>query len=412
MSCYSFNAAGEIQVDNGAAYSYVAGGAASYISPTYRWYTGANMTRYVGMLVSNRVEAWRIASLLTVRAAIVNAAVNHVNELGPLTNGGRVQLNPAEVMDDATLTSLIVRENLALAEWGDQVDGGEVVITKVPLSVRNQLVDATVVILAREAGRMAYSILALGGYGLITSAHHYRGQAVNAALNTAKMYGLDKVIRDNGLVPKEVIGFLFHDTLHPLAYEHLVAWANAIPPLATAKIAPTIAKRLPAFPGGTVFLQRAVTCSRVLSGAQGLGPLVVKLAASDVGKGLQRLHADVSANPLNYNEQFRPAEALARQPGITAVTPYAVILFGMYDAWVNLPRSEDGPTKGPGIKKMIEENMASYRNAVSCGQAIIGGLAAVTADDLDALVRALIMPAPLPDPGAAPDDDDDEDEDA
>jgi len=295
---------------------------------------------------------------------------------------GTLLLNAAERMDDELLNALVVRARLTLAEWvaPDVVVGADFVPTRVPEGVRNALTTQAMESWAHRTAQMAYTIIADNGYGLITAAHHFRGQAANAALNTLKMYELDKVARDLGLVPKEVTSFIFHDVLHPLAYEKVAGIANALPPRFTSKVASTVLKRLPAYPGGTTHVQRAITVRRVLVGYTRLGTVLEGLWDSEADLALLALDALILANPLDFNIQFRPAEAAANQPRVVKVVPLCITLFGIYDASFPPRRGEEdsGPTRGPGIRKLIEENISIYQSAFDSTVLALGEAAPVT----------------------------------
>jgi hypothetical protein len=390
MSIIGFSAAGALQIDNGAAYGAIAGGAITFIPDHLRWYTGENYSAYVAMLTSKNLDVWEVVALLAIRGAVKNAAANAATELGRLApainagqpNVGRLQLNPAEQMDDNAMLRMINVEKLDLAEWNapDAAPDAPMNIVRVAEGYRRKLTAPAMEAWAKQVAQMSYTIIADNGYGLIVAAHHFRGQAENAANNTLKMYGLDKVTRDLGLVPKDVTIFLFHDILHPLAYEAVANLANAPPAGFSSKVAATVLKRLPAFPGGTTHVQRAVTVRRVLQGHARLSAPLNALWGKDVDNALDDLQARIMANPLDFNAQFRPQQATANKAAVEKIVPYCALLFGIYDGAFPPRRGEEatGPTRGPGIRKLIEENVATYQAAFEAATAFIATSAAPT----------------------------------
>lgn len=372
MNIIQFNPLNQLVLQNGIAYGAIAGGSTGYISDIYKWYIGANFTLYLATLVSNGVEDARICALLGVRSAIIEAAANHPGDLGGMVVGGALQLNAAERLDDNALLRLVDRARVPEAQWnaavvaGGAAVGAAYAIDTVPAAVRDRLMTGEMQMWTYAAARMAYTILADNGYGLITAAHHYRGQAVNAALNTMKMYGLDKMMVNLGTQLKDITGFIFHDTLHPIDYTEVSSWSNNLPAAASAKVASTILKRLPAFPGGVTYVQRAMTVRKQIMTAINLTAVWAAFLNSGADNALQALDAAIRAAPLDFNAQFHPVQFAQNQAAILRCNIYAVALFGVYDAWTNRVNADDneGPTKGPGIKKLVEEHMATYRAAV------------------------------------------------
>jgi len=374
MSIITVDAAGVVAVQNGVAYAAIAGGATGYIADEYKQYTGGNIHLYISMLASRAVEPWKIVALLATRAAVDAAAANHAAELGGLVAGagagGALQVNAAEQIGDADVIRLMNYARIAPAEWGDAAAPAPLVTAFAPVNLSPALTTALrkpdMVQWAIMCARITYTIIAVNGYGLITSAHHYRGQAARAAKRTMEMYDMISFVKEMGATVSEVASFLFHDCLHYLHYESVARLVNANIAAFTAKVASTVLKRLPAFPGGVVFVARAIVCRRLVLAHEGLGAIALAITNSNKDNALLALHAAILVAPLDYNGQFRPVQLAGNTAAINNVVSYCVALFGAYDAVV--PRSNDednkGPTGGPGVRKMIEENMAVYQNAV------------------------------------------------
>jgi len=418
MSIISFDAHNALVLNNGIAYGVIAGGATSYIAEELKWYTGNTPTAYLGMLVSRGLSYPRIVSLLAVRAAIISAAADHPIELSaivglpaagghPLAPGGHAPahalvISAAERLSNDDLIPLTVYARLPPAAWNADyavafaananavAPVAPYAINRVPDEVRAALTSPEMKLWAQSTARMAYTILANNGLGLITASHHFRGQAINSALSTMKMYTMDRQARDIGEIPKDIAGFLYHDTLHPLSYERVVEWANALPDAAAAKIASTVHKRLPAFPGGVVFIQRAWTCRNQISGHTSFTPVFAKLRKLAADTRLENLHRHITGHVLDYNAVFRPAAYAAHAAEIQSVVTYAVALFGIYDTLFGTVGSDDGdgPTKGPGILKLIGENRAAYQAAVDATRRSLVGAAAAAPEAIFAELGA------------------------
>jgi len=391
-----------LELVNGAAYGLIAGGAATFIAEEYKWYLGNNPTSYLAMLISRGVEMWRIVSIFAIRGAITYAAINHAAEVPYISHNNGLRLNASEVVDNAAVLAMTNRGRLVVGEWlangvapaADQ----PLNVDQIPLVYRTQLTSAEMQQWGAACAQMAYTILANNGYGLITAGHHFRGQAANAATNTLKMYNLDKLATTMGLVLKEVVSFLFHDTLHPISYEHVAQLANALPAAFSAKIAATVTKRLPAFPGGTTHIQRAITVRRMLSGYARLGEIIQGIQGTPADLGLNTLEAEILGNPLDFNAQFRPAIAPHNLQRVGRIVPYCVALFGMYDAAFPPKRGEDGngPTRGEGMRKVIDENRATHQTAMEIAGRVIATTLAPDTGVFIAQVTAYTVMAVLP----------------
>jgi hypothetical protein len=407
MSIIRVNADNTVAVADGTAYGAIAGGAASFIPDYLRWYTGVNWAGYIAMLSSNGLVAWQIASVIAVRGAIKEAARNHHEEIGPLCrqaegeNVHRLMLNPAEMMDDELMVELTQREKLTIADWirgGDNAAAANVII-HLPTPLAASFRSPVIIAWARSSAQMAYTIIADNGYGLIVNSHHYRGQAEAAAISTLKMYGLDRVARDLGITVKDTASFIFHDLLHPLAYEAVTSLVNAPPAAFQSKVASTVLKRLPAYPGGSTHVQRGLTVRRNLAAHARIGPAIGVLWGSAPDLALDAVNGRIIANPLDFNAQFRPQNAARAKILLENVVPYCVTLFGLYDACYPPVRGQDanGPTRGPGIRKLIEENIALYQSAVDVAKAALERAGAPALDVyLQAVVEGYRAPANVP----------------
>jgi len=363
----TFDKEGKLVIHNGIAYSYVAGGATGYILDSLKWYTGDNYTKYVAMLYSNGIEAWKIVALLSIRSAVKESYVKHHEDLGPLVKDGKLQLNAAEVLEDADLDALMQPTKLALGDWGvAAAKEGEVpVYAKVSDAVKKQITGPDMDQWSVMCARMAYTVIAINGFGLITAAHHYRGQAVSAGENTLKMYSADKAIKAVGTTVTSAAEFLFHDVLHPLNYENVVTLVNAPPHPFISKVAATVTKRLPAVPGGAVFVQRGITARMGVFANSHYVQVVAELKDSPVDHELDTVYGKILANPLDFNAQFRPGKVTESHKLLESVLPYVIALFAMYDAAYPPKRDAQnaGPTGGAGMQKLINEHIGAYASA-------------------------------------------------
>lgn len=360
-------------MNNGIAYGAVAGGATGYIKDEYKQYTGGNYHLYVAMLVSRGEEYWKIATLLSIRSAVAEAARLHAAELGPLVvvpvpaNPPILQVNAAERLDDGAVRGLINWARITPAEWGDggAANVGAFNPNNLPPNVARELRTPDMVLWATAMARMAYTVIAINGLGLITASHHLRGGAENAARRTLSLYDMAAPLRAVGATENDVVRFVFHDALHYLSYEAVANLVNLNLVGFAGKVANTVLKRLPAFPGGVVFVERAITCRRQVWGFAKYAAIRAAMDGQPKDNAIQALHGAVIATPLNYNSQFRPAQYAAALPAINNVIEYAIVLFALYDVMVPPTNNaaNRGPTGGLGMKKLIDENMSTYQNA-------------------------------------------------
>lgn len=375
MSIFTFDAEGDLVLNNGIAYGAIAGGATGYIEEHYKWYIGDHRSAYLAMLVSRGVDDWRIVAMLSIRGAITEAARIHADELGALVVGNALQLNAAEQLDNPAVEALTVRARLTTAEWvaAGNAANADAAIVRVPPAVQARLRTPENIQWANMCARMAYTVIAVNGLGLITAAHHFRAAAEQAANNTLKMYEIDRFVRNIGATVKDAAGFIFHDCLHPLSYEAVAELTNTPTAGFSGKVASTVLKRIPAFPGGVTFVQRAMSCRKAVQGSAQYAAIAPTLAAGTADVALRNLNTDIIATPLNYNGQFRPAQYAGHKAAIDAVVPYCVVLFALYDC-IFPPRAgaeNAGPTGGPGIRKLIDENPSIYSNTLAEARAVI-----------------------------------------
>ena len=148
-------------------------------------------------------------------------------------------------------------------------------------------------------------MLATQSICLVASAMHVDQVGHNLASSCFKLYGLDASLRAVGLNSRMATMYIFHDVLHAVSYEQVVAVGMSPSAGLAAKIATPIAKRLPVFPGGVAFIR----------------------------------------------------------------SPVALAAFALYDAWKAVaryrPAQGDGPTEGAGMAPFMAEDPAGYRDMVN-----------------------------------------------
>lgn len=87
---------------------------------------------------------------------------------------------------------------------------------------------------------------------------------------------------------------------------------------------------------------------------------------------------------------------------VEAVVPFCAMLFGIFDAAFPPRRGDEnsGPTRGPGIKKLIEENLGTYQDAFDAASRALAEAAPPTlANYVTGLVGSYIH-VDIPEPGA------------
>jgi hypothetical protein len=380
----TFSATGALEVNNGLAYAAVAGGATGYIPEEFKWFGGANHTAHLAMTLSRGIDLVAFVAVTSIRAAITEALANHANELGDIVTGNALRLNAAEVMDEATCLLMIARGRLTADDWLAQNDraaaapgqphANDWVPAVTPVRIREQINSSDMRLWATGCARMTYTILAVNGMGLVSMGHHYTGPMVNVGQNTAKLYQIDQIAKNLGQTVKEILGVVFHHSLHPLSYEHVANWVMNIPAGAAAKLAATATKRMPVYPGGVQFVKNALTVWRQVAAAEELAALCAVLVNAPAHLTLIRLNAAIIANVLDFSSQFRPAAFTARSGVIQRVVPYVCSLFGIYEEWLGIRTKAggEGPTRGPGMVKMVDENRAAFMKGVHAAEAAIG----------------------------------------
>jgi len=379
MFILNFDADGALDIDDGVAYSYIMGGSATFVAPHFRWYVGRNFTKYVAMLVSNGVPAVRIAMMLAARAALGEASRNHPDQLPHIVvrdhGASHLLLNGAEILRDGDLDDLIVPSQLRLTDWihADRHAVDNPQFTRVAPRVRVELERSHIRSLYQGAARMAYSILAVNGIGLITSTHHCSGPALNAAIATMKLYNMGSDVELAGESIDELARWFFHDALHPVSYRPLTQLVNADHAPFMEKVATTIAKRFPLFPGGTTHLQRAMTCRKEIWEYERYAVVRVSWAETPVDDLLVQLYDTVIGDPIQFSKNLSPRTAGRLEAALERVLQYTIALFGLYDAWIVPPTRgrRTGPTAGPGIIRLIGENNAVYQTAKEAGEHIL-----------------------------------------
>jgi len=387
MPLLGIDANGRLVINNGVAYGLVAGGAVSFISAEWKWYIGNNVTEYANMLYSRGVEPPMIYAVLGIRAAITEAAAHHAIDLGTLVGGNALQLSAAETLDDAEMRQLTIAARLPaetcnvaqyalLAVHAAAVAAGQqpnavaavapgYVADRLHPNMVKALLDEGVKLFAAACARMAYSIIATNALGLITSSHHLRGPAEGLAENILELYEIKRMYRELGVDAKEATKLIFHHALHPLAYEHVAAWGQAIPAASGPKIAAPCGLRLPAFPASTTFVKNGWKAQELISTAPLLATIWGVVSQTPGKARLEALKAAILASPLDYSMTFRPVQAAAHQPAIDATKSYVACLAGVYDAYITrgVKRPQDGPTTGPGFVKFLGEFHTAYVTA-------------------------------------------------
>lgn len=407
MPVISVDSKNRVLVSNGVAYSLIAGGATGYLDPNYRWYTGKHYTYYMLVLTAAGVPLWMIASLLAIRAAISEAANSHADEIPNLVEGTNVRLIAAETMDDAELGKVAQIPKTLLDQWtgsgseakGESSSGAKKDVSAaeviadiaLPRQVALELQDPMLQRWVDQCARMAYTILAINGFGLITASHHLRTQAEKAAEATMKMYDMYVIAKGLSIDAKLALLGIFHHSLHPIGYEQVAKWANSLPAGAVAKIANTVSIRLPAYPGGTTFIQRGITCLNGIRGAPAYTALLGKMEGAFQRLGV--IDVQVRKNPLDYSQQFRPAQFEKHQAELRAVAKIVVMIFGLYDAWLNSPRDEEGPTKGVGMKGLISDNLGVYKQALEIGKGLLSAAKELTEEEFLAALDSFSVEA-------------------
>jgi hypothetical protein len=390
-----------LTINNGVAYSCVAGGAVSFIPEDFGWFTGNNATQYFNMLRSRGHDVSEIVCLVAQRAALIDAAANHAADVTPLLHDGHLVLNMAEVINDAGVTNLTNYAKLDPAQHNAAHAAALVAHpdAAVPaagwaadrLSDRDAkaLEDPDLVLVANACARLTYSTLAVNAIGLITSGHHLRGAAEGTYAALFRMYELGTLFKSVGVTERQMLSLLGHDSLHPVAYANVATWGQNIPVPAAAKIAAPVMLRLPAYPGGTSFVKNAVHCRSLIVAAPVLATIGEALDGTAANTRLDALNTAIRANPLDYSSLFRPGRQTAITQECDAVAAYAAMLFGVYEAYIEHAKLKieggEGPTGGPGMKKFKSEHISAYETGKRAGTDII----AENAGDLPAGLEAL-----------------------
>jgi len=287
---------------------------------------------------------------------------------------------------------------------------------RVPKALLDEWVGEDVKAVYNGSARCTYTVMAGVGGNLIESGHHSVGMVDKAVKATIRLYTLDTVIKRLGGKVDVFANCLTHDALHPLNIGRLCAWAQSPPVVAQVKIAPTILTRRPFFPGSTTFIKNAYKVVRALEPMREFGPIRAVLDAqrqvargevvpdvvveaedeenpflaavegedqpeaeevvpepapappvvnTDVGVvKLERIHAAIVANPLQYSPAFGGEGYDALKADVDSLRTFAAFIFGVYDASINrgVGATIEGPTGGEGMTKLIQEHFGPYRN--------------------------------------------------
>lgn len=386
MNTYGIGADAKVAPNNGNAFALVSGGTTTFIPRAFSWFTGARTNHVITVMVQAGVDPALAIAITIARGALDHAATNVAGELGPLVGAGALRLMAPEAWGDGDLNAYTDFTRLDPAEVNDAriaaiavAAGGGVAAGAAPLApYAVDRLPPTIARVARSeetknlAGilcKAAYTIIACNAVGLITAGHHLKGSGESVFMSISKLYGLDRAARDCGIGASDWKVAFGHHFAHPIDYTHIVAWGQAIPPAAAAKIAPPATLRLPSYPGGVAFVRSAMACRDILRSAPVLATTWAALGgiASPGDARLTALDVAVRAAPLNYSQHFNLAAWQGNKATIDACHTYAVAVFGAHDAWKENSHMDmrEGPTTGEGIKRLIAAFPVAYSTAKS-----------------------------------------------